>query len=221
MNCDSVLTLISQYGVNWQSMVTVLGGPYDSLENCQIACSGSPTTTTTGSPTTSTTTTEGPLGIQPPLFSSNDVFNINDFAVTVAVEYSNDNGGTWEQHGNYNLSANQDAQGAFGAGPIYRGRCTPQGGGSELSAWSWQYSYPNPDNIQPPLFSSNDVLNPNDFPVVVAVEYSNDSGATWIQHGNYSLSANQNAQGAFGAGPIYRGRCASQGSGISVSAISS
>ena len=79
MNCDSTDVLIATYGINWQSMVTVISGPYESLENCQASCGGTTTTTTTGEPTT---TTPEPLAVQPLLVAGNNFYNMNDYIVT-------------------------------------------------------------------------------------------------------------------------------------------
>jgi hypothetical protein len=236
MNCDSTDVLIATYGINWQSMVTVISGPYESLENCQASCGGTTTTTTTGepttstttttgepttstttSPTTSTTTTEGPFGIQPPLVVANYLFNINDISVNVFLDRSTDEGQTWIQYTTIELADN--TQTSLPVGYTYRARCSPLGEGSELSEWSFGYTYPNPDNVAPPVCSANNITNINDFSVHIALERSVNNGLTWIEYTIIPLAAN--AQIQLPAGYIYRGRCAQQGSGISVSAMSS
>jgi hypothetical protein len=183
----------------------------------------SSTTTSTVTPTTTITTTPtislsyicglSSGMIQPPVINAQAMFNLNDYDVVTFVQYSND-GINWFDLFNTTQGANTFASISFGAF-AYRAKSARLGDGTQVSEWSYNYTYPNLCNIQPPVINAQAMFNLNDYDVVTFVQYSND-GINWFDLFNTTQGANTFASISFGAF-AYRARSARLGNGDSVS----
>jgi hypothetical protein len=146
--------------------------------------------------------------------------NVNDFEVRVSIEQSLNSGSTWFPYTVISILANGHQTMGLGVGGILRARCSNTDSGDSVSAWSYGYTYPNPENIQPPIVNGGTIVNVNDFEVWVSIEQSTNSGSTWSPYIVISIPANGNQTIGVGVGGILRARCASTGTGDSVSAWS-
>jgi hypothetical protein len=149
--------------------------------------------------------------------AGNNFYNINDYRVTAYIEYSDDYGDTWTPFVTSTIFFENHLQYDYGPGTstrVFRVRCSPYTGGS-LSAWSWQYTYPNPDNVLAPVINGSDITNINNFQVLAAYEYSNDNGVTWFGQSIVSMNPTETKYDHL-TGPIpnnglpyiFRARCA-------------
>lgn len=74
-------------------------------------------------------------------------------------------------------------------------------------------------SIQPPVVSSGTFFNLNDFEVIAFIQQSVDGGSTWLDFTQVTIDPNSSYN--TGVGALFRARCASTGSGDSLSAWSS
>lgn len=159
--------------------------------------------------------------IQPPVIAGNTLYNINDFPVSVFVEFQDSNM-SWQPLDNGSVTANGNwtFSGASYSIP-YRARCISTQGTALLSSWSNGYSYPNPDDdVRPPMLAGNTLYNLNDFDVIAVVENDPNNTGTWNAIDSGLVSANGLWNFVMGTPSIYRTRCFPAGSGTSVSSWS-
>jgi hypothetical protein len=158
--------------------------------------------------------------IQPPVIAGNTLYNINDFPVSVFVEFQDSNM-SWQPLSNGPVTANGNwnfINASYGI--PYRAMCISTQGAALVSSWSNDYSYPNPDDVRPPMLAGNTLYNLNDFDVIAVVENDPNNLGTWSAVTSGPVTANSQWNFISGAPSIYRTRCFPTGAGTSVSSWS-
>lgn len=193
---------------------TIISGPYTDLNNCYGPCGASDPAITT----TSTTTTQPPASVSPPLANGNAIFNPNDEASFIDVQYFSD-GGVWVPYTTIYLNANTGTTiSGLSNSSITRARASLNG---VLTGWSDSATYSNIDNIVA-VTNGRVVTNSNNYNVYAIVQSSTDSGATWIPYISIFIPANNTATvWGLSTSALTRARFAKIGPGVSVSAWSS
>jgi endoglucanase len=191
---------------------TVTTTPTTTATVTPSAVTPTPTPTTTVTPTVTLTPSPTSALIVPPIVSFNDTndqlyfFNLNDSNVLLQIQKSLDNGSSWQDIGPFtSIDANSGIYVSHSANSVakFRARAFGSGGGSVVSAWSYEYTYANSDNLNPPVINYNydngllQLFNLNDFNVVALIERSED-GDVWHNITDYNVTMNSNSSRSMG-----------------------
>lgn len=171
-----------------------------------------PTTTTTNTPTNTitptSTATPTPTNtlLVPPIISFNNAndsiyyFNLNDTNVVIQTEKSYDNGNTWGSAlPNLSINANSYLFQSYidtSEDVVFRARVFSSGSGTNVSAWSYNYSY-NSEGIFAPIINFNNLnntvqlFNVNDNTVAILLEKS-ENGTSWYHVSQNNITMNGN-----------------------------
>ena len=199
------------------------------------AVTPTPTPTATVTPTVTLTPSPTSALIVPPIVSFNDTndqlyfFNLNDSNVLLQIQKSLDNGTSWQDIGPFiSVDANSGiyVSHSANASAKFRARAFGSGGGSVVSAWSYEYTYANSDNLSPPIINYNydngllQLFNLNDYNVVALIEKSED-GNVWHNITDYDVTMNANSSRSMGVtanlSTKFRAMVFTQSNGASVS----
>jgi hypothetical protein len=192
---------------------TIVSGPYENLNACYAPCGASDPAITT----TSTTTTQPPASVSPPLANGNSIFNPNDEAAFIDVQYSNDGGITWIPFTTLYVNANTGTIiGGLSSTTTTRARISLNGA---VTGWSNSATYSNIDNIVA-VTNGNVVTNSNAYKVYAITQYLFYD--TWIPYTSVIIEENKSATlWGLSSTTTTRARFAKIGPGVSVSAWSS
>lgn len=157
--------------------------------------------------------------IQPPVIAGNTLYNLNDFQVNVFVEFLDSNM-SWQPFAGGTVTANSQWTFTNSVPATYRARCISTQGPALASSWSNDYSYPNPDDVRPPMLAGNILYNLNDFEVTAVVENDPNNLGTWNAFAAGYVTANSQWTFTNTTPSIYRARCFPNDAGTSVSSWS-